>query len=94
MKIKFIESFSEIPYGELYPLSKEEHRGKVSRSKGSKGETLRIILPCGHNSMIDGWEITDIDSDTPSATPSIFCHGDDGKPCWHGYLTNGELKEC
>ena len=91
MKIQFIKSINDIPYDERYPLAKEEHRGKVSRVIGSEGRTLMIILPCGHHSTIDGWDITDIDTDMPSATPSIFCQGMDGKGCWHGYLTKGEL---
>ena len=92
MKIKFINSIGDIPWDERYPIAKEEHRGKVARVIGSdKKKTLMIILPCGHYSSIEGWNITDIDTDQPSATPSIFCQGTDNKPCWHGYLTKGEL---
>lgn len=38
-----------------------------------------------------GWNIN---FETLTATPSIL-HSRNGKGCgWHGYLTNGELKEC
>ena len=91
MKIQFVKSLNDIPYDEWQPVAKEEHRGKTARVIGSdKKRTLMIILPCGHLAMIDTWNITDIDTDTPSATPSIFCRYDN-KDCWHGYLTKGEL---
>ena len=95
MKIQFIKSIGSIPYDERYPVAKEEHRGKIARVQGSQGRTLMMILPCGHHATIDTWNITDIDTDHPSATPSIFCrYSNDGTlgNCWHGYLTNGELR--
>lgn len=97
MKIQFVKSVSDIPYNEWQPIALPEHRGKVSYISDSKGErTLMIILPCGHIATLFGWNVTGIDTDTPSATPSIFCrHSDDPSVklgnCWHGYLTNGEL---
>ena len=94
MQIQLIKSFSDIPWEEKYPRAKEEHRGKVARVTGSdKKKTLMICLPCGHISSIEGWDITDIDTDTPTAIPSIFCQGEDNKGCWHGYLTKGELRQ-
>ncbi len=91
MKIQFVKSIFDIPFKEREPVADEEHWGKVARVEGSKGRTLMIILPCGHLAVIDTWTITDIDTDTPSATPSIFCQAYK-KPCWHRYLTKGELK--
>ena len=91
MKIQFIKSIADIPWDERNPIALEKHRGKVARIQSSRGRSLMIVLPCGHHSDIDGWDIKDIDTDHPSATPSIFCYGTENKPCWHGYLTNGEL---
>lgn len=97
MKIQFIDSISNIPWDEHVPVALEEHRGKTARVKDGYGNrSLMLILPCGHTASLFGWNVTDIDTDTPSATPSIFCKGKltpEGKPgdCWHGYLTKGEL---
>jgi len=53
-----------------------------------------IILPCGHFFFPDGrWQEHDIEDETKiTLTPSIFCSPQ--KPCWHGYLTNGEFITC
>ena len=90
MKIKIVKSLIGSLWNGDSPIAKEENRGKVARMIGSdKQRTLGIILPCGHFAFLEGWNITDIDTDTPSATPSIFCSPQ--IPCWHGYLTKGEL---
>ena len=102
MKVKFVKSIFDIDYDEIQPIAKEEHRGKICRILNSKNEqSLLIVLPCGHLAHIDTWTVTGIETDTPSATPSIFCKGKEidttgkrGGDCWHGYLTNGELLEC
>ena len=88
MKIQFVKSLGDLEGIGEYPI-KEEDRGKASRVKIGEERTLMIILPCGHLATLNGWNITDIDTDTPSATPSIFCSPQ--LPCWHGYLTKGEL---
>lgn len=90
MKIQFVKSLFNIPYDEWQPVAKPEHLGKTARVKDNAGRSLMIILPCGHIATLFGWNVTDIDTDTPSATPSIFCKYDN-KDCWHGYLTKGEL---
>jgi len=90
MKIQFVKSLSNLE-GIGDPVVKEELRGKVSRVVIGDTRTLMLVLPCGHLATLDGWNITDIDTDCPSATPSIFCKSNGA--CWHGYLTNGELKE-
>ena len=95
-----IKSVFDIDYDEMHPIAKEEHRGKASHVTDHDGKRgLLIIMPCGHFADITSWNLTDIDTDHPSATPSIFCHNaenESGKSqdCWHGYLTNGEFKEC
>lgn len=88
MKIQFVKSLSDLE-GIGEPVVKEELRGKASRVKIGDIRTIMLILPCGHLATLEGWNITDIDTDTPSATPSIFCSPE--KPCWHGWLTKGEL---
>lgn len=52
---------------------------------------LFMTLPCGDNFMPDGrWEEKDInDPNKITLMPSIFCSPK--KPCWHGYLKNGEF---
>jgi len=97
MKIQRVKSLFDIPYDEWSPTAKEEHRGKWSTFEDKEGKKyIMVILPCGHTASLLTWNITGIDTDTPSATPSIFCRSPiiDGKlsNCWHGYLTNGELK--
>ncbi len=94
MRIQFVKSLFDIPYdewagGEKDVPALEEHRGKASRVEDG-GRTIMLILPCGHVASLNGWNITDLDTNTPTATPSILCrHG--GQNCWHGYLRNGEL---
>ncbi len=90
MKIEFVKSLSDLE-GIGEPICKEELRCKASRVRIGNERTIMLILPCGHASTLQGWNITDIDTDTPSATPSILCLGNDTKNCWHGYLTKGEL---
>jgi len=91
MKTQFVESILDIPYDEWQPEALPEHRGKISYIfDAQENKSLMVILPCGHVTSLFGWTITDIDTDTPSATPSIFCHHNQ-QPCWHGYLTKGEL---
>lgn len=54
---------------------------------------LWFILPCGHDFVPHGhWQQSNVD-DPNSITlyPSIFCHGIDSNPCWHGWLTNGQF---
>ena len=102
MKIQFLKSLFDIPYdewagGEKNFAALPEHRGKAARvDDGKGGRTIMLILPCGHVAALYTWTITDLDTDTPSAQPSIFCrHSDDPNVklgnCWHGYLTKGEL---
>jgi hypothetical protein len=40
------------------------------------------------------WKITENADKTITITPSILITGADGKPAWHGYLTNGVWREC
>jgi len=89
MKIQFVKTLDGLIWDGDSPIAKEENRGKASRVIGTYGRTIMLILPCGHIATLDGWNITDIDTDTPSATPSILCSP--RNPCWHGYLTKGEL---
>lgn len=94
MKIQFVKSIFDIPYDEWTdPKLNQTHRGKAERITGNNGErSIMLILPCGHLAQLFAWKITDIDTDTPSATPSIFCKGGPNhSDCWHGYLTKGEL---
>lgn len=90
MDIEFVKSLSDLE-GIGEPICKEELRGKASRVQVGNERTLMIILPCGHLATLQGWNIIGIDTDKPTATPSIFCKGNDGKDCWHGWLTNGKL---
>lgn len=90
MKIQFVKSLNDLEGIGDSPV-KEELRGKASRVKIGAERALMLILPCGHLATLGGWNVNDIDTDTPSATPSILCLGKDKKDCWHGYLTNGEL---
>lgn len=87
MKIHFVKS--------IFPLEDDgtsKDLGAVAKVKGRNGKrTLMIVLPCSHIAVIDTWNIEGIDTDEPSATPSIFCSPQ--IPCWHGYLTKGELKQ-
>ncbi len=60
--------------------------------------------PCGgdHSAAVrvggpNGWTITAGSLDdltTLSLTPSIKVSGRGGVECWHGYLTNGEMRPC
>jgi len=52
-----------------------------------------ITLPCGHNFMPDNkWQLENPEDENKiTVRPSIFCSP--SKPCWHGYLTNGEFKQ-
>lgn len=93
MRVVKVSSISDIPYDDWQPVAKTEHRGKFSLiNLGNDKRTIMVILPCGHTAVLDGWKIQGIDTESPSATPSIFCHGQNGADCWHGYLTDGELK--
>ena len=99
IKAKFVKSVLAYDYDEVQPTANEEHRGKVSYVQHKDKKGLLAILPCGHLVDITEWNLTDIDTDHPSATPSIFCHGlgrekGEHNECWHGYLTNGEFTEC
>ncbi|MFA5724583.1 MAG: DUF6527 family protein [Candidatus Pacearchaeota archaeon] len=91
MKIKFIKSLADVTFGDTFPAAEKKWIGKASRITLGNGKTgLMIVLPCGHIGTVDSrWNITNIDTPTPSATPSILCKENGG--CWHGYLTNGEL---
>ena len=89
MKIQFVKSLDGFLWDGDSPIAKEENRGKASRVRIGEERTIMLILPCGHPATLQGWKITDIDTDEPSATPSIFCSP--SVPCWHGYLTKGEL---
>lgn len=95
-KITFVESLADVTFGDSFPRAEKKWIGKASRIRlGAKDDAKRglmIVLPCGHIGTLDGrWNITNLDTDTPSATPSILCKENGG--CWHGYLTNGELVE-
>lgn len=97
MKITFIQSIADIPWDEHVPVALEEHRGKTARVKDGYGNrSLMLILPCGHTASLFGWTIENIDTDEPTARPSILCRGKltpEGQPsdCWHGWLTKGDL---
>lgn len=92
MKIQFIKSISDIPWDEHVPVALEQHKGKASRVVDGHGNrSLMLILPCGHTASLFGWTIEDIDTDTPTAKPSILCGGNVDKCGWHGWLTKGEL---
>ncbi len=96
MKIQFVKSIDSYLWDGDSPISKQEHRGKASRVRIGEERSIMLILPCGHTVTLHGWHITGVDTDTPSASPSIFCQGkltSDGKPgpCWHGWLTDGKL---
>jgi hypothetical protein len=41
--------------------------------------------------MLKGWTITENEDKTITVNPSIQVRG---KVSWHGYLTNGEWREC
>ncbi len=54
---------------------------------------LIICCPgCGRNSASAGDHV--YNKETQSYTPSIVHNKDLGGCGWHGYLTNGEFKEC
>ena len=59
---------------------------------GEKGKGIMAILPCG-DFFYDSegkWEYKDREDENKiTVTPSIFCHGINGKGEWHGFLTNG-----
>lgn len=58
------------------------------------GKGIMVRLPCGDffNDFEGKWEYTNIeDEDKITMKPSILCSPE--KPCWHGYLTNGEFHE-
>lgn len=62
-----------------------------------KGIAFRCPCGCGYESWLPvtkgerGWDWNG-DFDNPSLTPSIL---QAGLPCkWHGYLTDGEFREC
>lgn len=98
MKTLRVKSLFDIPYDEWNPIAKEEHRGKWSTYEDNEGgKHIIIILPCGHTASLQTWNVTGIDTDNPSATPSIFCRHSDISGqlgnCWHGYLTNGNLEK-
>jgi hypothetical protein len=100
MRVKFVKSLGDIPFFEKFPVAKPQHLGKIARVIGTGGQkTLMMILPCGHQACIDGWKITDIDTDDPNAAPSILCMGGGSSnnpiqtKCWHGYLRKGFLIE-
>lgn len=60
---------------------------------GKDFKDVFMTLPCGHNFRPQGkWELKDIeDQNKITLSPSIFCKGSSGNPCWHGYLRNGEF---
>lgn len=95
MKLQFIKSLADVTFGDSFPMTKEEWVGKAARINLGNGKIgIMLVLPCRHVNTIDTrWNITGIDTDTPSATPSILCTGNEQKSCWHGYLTNGELNQ-
>lgn len=100
MKIRFEDSLYKYIPGLNEPMEiADKHRGKAARVKVDNERTLMLILPCGHLATLQGWEITNIDTDTPTAKPSIFCKGKPkgessiGGDCWHGFLTEGELHQ-
>lgn len=86
MKVQFVNSL------EPFIGKEQDNLGKIARVVDRDGKRwLILILPCGHFASLTNWTITDIDTDEPTATPSIQCKGTDGQNCWHGYLTKGEL---
>lgn len=94
MKIQFIKSLADITFEDSFPMAKEEWIGKAARVNLGDGKRgIMIVLPCRHVNTVDTrWNITGIDTDTPTVQPSILCMGNEQKNCWHGYLIDGELK--
>lgn len=81
MKVRKIEKKDFNPW--------EESKGTYAIS----GKGIMIILPCGDffNDFEGKWKYTNIENQQKiTLSPSIFCSPE--KPCWHGFLTNGELK--
>jgi hypothetical protein len=72
----------------------DEHKaGDYAIPKEALG--IMAILPCGHffYDFAGKWNYQNKQDETMiTVTPSIFCHGDGSKDCWHGYLTKGEWK--
>jgi hypothetical protein len=76
--------------------------GRFSWQTESDHRHLAMRLPCGHvaNLPVAGpkaWR-WDGNEDTPTLTPSIQCMSksvnQQPAPCWHGYITAGELRPC
>ena len=56
------------------------------------GKGIMAVLPCGDffNDYEGKWDYQDIEDENKiTVNPSIFCSPE--KPCWHGYLRNGEF---
>lgn len=69
---------------------------KGDYSIGESGKGMMAILPCGDffYDFEGKWQYQDLeDENLITVTPSIFCHGINGKGEWHGYLTKGEFVE-
>lgn len=61
-----------------------------SRDGEGTGGFLWVVLPNGAGpARLEGWEITEHDDGTISASPSILDHGTG----WHGYLERGVFRE-
>ncbi len=85
MKVKKVANWEAIDYKDGKPTTAGQY---CVERKG-----IFIILPCLHAFASDGrWQDTDIEDENKiTLSPSILCMGQDGKACWHGYLTKGEL---
>jgi hypothetical protein len=87
MKIKFV-------YHKPMPQMPGEARRIIfdETVNGYEYRSFMVMLPCGHITMLDNrWQVVNLDTDYPTVSPSIQCI-EGGSSCWHGTLTEGELK--
>jgi len=93
MKVRQVFPVDDHDWFDLEPG--EYYRPKDLRLEGRGQIQLVIMLPNGDAFLVDRrWTISG-DGGTLTISPSLWMSPGAGKPSeWHGWVQNGELREC
>lgn len=92
IKVRKVDRQDDHAWFDLEPG--DYYRPKNLSLEGRGDIQLVLMLPNGEAFLVDGgWNVTG-DEDTLTITPSLFMSPGAGKPTeWHGWVTNGMLRE-